>query len=94
MSLDFSKPEMIICMGNSGFDTEGKQIVSGKDEIELAINILKFYTEPNKDMAKAFVEVIREATRGVVRQKGIEEFIREWRKCNGFDKCFYDGHSK
>ena len=79
MSLDFSKPELIICMENSGFDAQGKQIVSGKDEIELATNILKMFTEPNKDMAKAFVEVIREATRGVVRQKGIEEFIRDWR---------------
>lgn len=83
MSFSFDKPELIICMGNSGFNTEGKQIVSGKDEIELASNILALFTEPDRAMTREFAEVIRGATRGVVRQKGIEEFIKDWRARNG-----------
>lgn len=78
MSIEFNKPEMIICMGNVGFDINGNQIVSGRDEIELAANILALHTEPTKEMAKAFVGVIQGATRGVVRARMVEKFIKEW----------------
>jgi hypothetical protein len=83
MSLDFDRPELIICMdtgnGWTGFSDKGEQVAYGKDLCDLAQDILSTYGAlREKAMGQAFAEVIRGTTRGVVRQKVIEKFIKEW----------------
>lgn len=67
-------------MAGQGLAIRGEQVAYGKDLCDLAQDILSTYgVLREKAMGQAFAEVIQEATRGVVRQKGIEEFIRDWR---------------
>jgi len=85
MSIEFKRqrPELVICMDTGdqwiGFDAEGKEIVSGRSEVEFAANVLAMYTEPDKGLAEGFTEVVRGATMGVVRREKVEGFIKERR---------------
>ena len=70
--------------GWTGFSDKGEQVAYGKDLCDLAQDILSTYGSlREKAMGQAFAEIIRGATRGVVRQKVIEKFIKEWRKASG-----------